>query len=804
MNSVLADYLDVWGFEEDFVLFSDSSLGFGLELEPVDVSCWADERINSLSERLKQFLNSLPDGVDCQFLQEIRAGNQAVIDAHLELSKGSTDKAARLLCESRANGFSKLDAQGKVPFHGLKLFVRRPPTAQILLRPKLLQAGKKFQTIAQVQLEREIAITERLKESIEQILRALGVSTKRLTAGVIYSEMHELWNPGRAISAPEYDPEDVRSSVVFTDVAISERGFAMADSYHRVISLKMLPDQTFSSMAQVLRDLPFDSRLYLSIHAPNQASEIEALQLQRRLAYSMARGKRTGVSDLDSEAKFQDLETLLEQMIAAGEKVFHVSLNIVLRHTSEIELQDQVAQTLRTLREMGGAEGLEESVAAFPIFSEISVPNARSKERTKRMKTSNLCDLLPIYGPWRGFSKPAILLRTRQGSLFSFDPFTSELANSNQLVSGGSGSGKSFLTNILLLQMLKENPKVYFVDIGGSYKKICENLSGQYLPLGVGSGLTFNPFDLTVGETEPSPQKIKFLVGLVELMTKDDDSARLPKLERAEMEEAIAGVYKSHKKPTLSHLRKALLGHADPEIKKYARILMPWCGDTPFGKFVDGETNIELHKSVVAFDLKGMESYPDLQAVCLYIITDFVWREVQRDRHQMKFLVFDECWKLLKNEAGLVFIEEVFRTFRKYYASAIAISQDIDDFAKSKIAGAILPNCAIKWILMQQQSDPVRIKEALDLNDNELSLVKSLQQEKGIYSETFLIAQKDRCVAVIESTPMEYWISTTDPKDLAKIEEKVRLDPNSDAVLNLKELAEKYPRGVAAFERGNT
>ena len=88
-----------------------------------------------------------------------------------------------------------------------------------------------------------------------------------------------------------------------------------------------------------------------------------------------------------------------------------------------------------------------------------------------------------------------------------------ELANNNQLVSGGSGSGKSFMTNLLLLQMLKENPKVYFVDIGDSYKKLCEHLSGQYVPLGVGRALALNPFDLAQGDSAPSPEKIKFLVG---------------------------------------------------------------------------------------------------------------------------------------------------------------------------------------------------------------------------------------------------------------------------------------------------
>ena len=41
-----------------------------------------------------------------------------------------------------------------------------------------------------------------------------------------------------------------------------------------------------------------------------------------------------------------------------------------------------------------------------------------------------------------------------------------------------------------------------------------------------------------------------------------------------------------------------------------------------------------LKKRIVCFDLKGMESQPDLQAVCLFLITDLIWREVQRGPHE--------------------------------------------------------------------------------------------------------------------------------------------------------------------------
>ncbi len=103
---------------------------------------------------------------------------------------------------------------------------------------------------------------------------------------------------------------------------------------------------------------------------------------------------------------------------------------------------------------------------------------------------------------------------------------------------------------------------------------------------------------------------------------------------------------------------------------------------------------------------------------------------------------------------------------------------------------------------MQNQSDFTKMKEALGLNDNELSLIQSLHQEKGEFSEAFLLAGPDRrMVAVIEPTPLELWIATTDPRDLSMIE-KVRVEkPELTQIEALKLLANKFPKGVSASER---
>lgn len=97
---------------------------------------------------------------------------------------------------------------------------------------------------------------------------------------------------------------------------------------------------------------------------------------------------------------------------------------------------------------------------------------------------------------------------------------------------------------------------------------------------------------------------------------------------------------------------------------------------------------------------------------------------------------------------------------------------------------------------MQKGADRKRLEEVLELNPNEMALISSLRQERGRFSEAFLISGEDRAVVAVESTPMEYWLATTDPRDLAAVESAMR--NGADPVKTLAQLASDYPCGIAA------
>lgn len=797
--SSLAEKINVWGFEEGRLIFKDMSLGAILKISPRDISCATDEELNGLHQVAADFLNGLPAGLSLQFVQTIEKSGDLLIENHQGLSVSEKPLVEKILKE-RTHRFKELNDSGKAPAQALYLVLRRPFKKSVSKKKPLLAFLKKDYIEEDFTcdiIEPELRLFNQVVEQVRKGLETLGLVSMELTEESTFSLLFDQWNPQYPLEGVNFNREDIRDDLILNDMVMSLKGFALGRIHHRILSLKIMPEQTFSSMSEKLRDLPFDSRLFLSVEVLDQEKETLALETQRRIAYAMYAGKK-GVSDLESEAKLKDIEALLGGRVSGQEKIFSVALNVALRHENEEELENQVAAVLQLFRELSGAEGMVESLAAGSIFLDLSIPNARAKERSRRMNTSVLADFLPIYGDWPGHESPRVIMRNRRGSLLAFDPFSPKLTNFNQIVSGGSGSGKSFLTNILIAQLMKENPKVFILDIGGSYKKMTENLGGQYVALGADSDISLNPFDLSETTQEAVDQKIKFMTSLVELMTKEDESSGVGKIERSEIEQAIKEILREEKFPRLSMLREKLLSNPEISLQRMGKILGPWVGDSPFGKFVDQKSNLELTSPIVCFDLKGLESLPDLQAVCLFLITDLIWREVQRDRVSQKFVVFDECWKLIESGAGSRFIAEVFRTFRKYRASAIAISQTMDDFAKSKIASAILPNSSVKWILKQTGGNLPSLKETLLLNERETRLVESVTSKKGYFSEAFLIAGDEKQVVVVESTPLEYWLATTDPADLKTFEIARQKSAGLSDVEVLEQLSREYPRGASA------
>ena len=315
-----------------------------------------------------------------------------------------------------------------------------------------------------------------------------------------------------------------------------------------------------------------------------------------------------------------------------------------------------------------------------------------------------------------------------------------------------------------------------------------------------------NPFELPPGTGEPSAQKIKFLLALLENILTDTDGDKLPKLDKSLLEESVLSIYKkcAGKTPRLTDLNEHLLGSRDERLRQFSRMLYPWIGDRPYGRLLDAENGLDLQSDVVVFDLKGLSSYPDLQSVMILIITDFILGRIEsRDgttQGRRKQILMDECWELLKSPASSHFMEYCVRTLRKTGSGITFITQGLEEIVASSIGSAILSNTATKFVLLQR-GDLEPIRKILKLNEQEMALISSLKQAKGKYSEAFLMANEARTVIRACPTPVEYWLATSDASDNTLLDDARNTFPNMDLAQVVHWLGTHYPNGSQGLTR---
>lgn len=778
----LSESLPFWEFESSpfpHAILWDGSLSAGFELLPLDIECFDESRINQLTMGLRAFANSLPEGMTSQFLVKVESDVEEVLVAHTGLVTTENTFLKRL-DQKRAESLLEQVKDGTL-FRPRLLFFLKTEGAE---RPGALSFSntKKFSSEFEKGFEGRLQSLSQALETARATLSSMGFVTGDCSKEDLIEILYEHLNPRRAdsvtpphIAKRETDLDDIspRAQLVFGDLILDQEDFILDSLKTRVITLKTLPEMTFAGMMSGFLALPFKYELLFSFKIPEQGKEIKSLEQKRRMAHSLSNSSSNRVSDLESESRLSQTTDLIREIIETGQRIFQAELVIILRdvasHEGERRLNLHTKEVLSRFKTLSGSEGTQETVGSWKTFKSDLPLAPMSMVRAKRMKTNNLVDFFPLYGAATGDEKPVCLIKTRLGTLYSLNPYSARLNNFNSLVTGSSGSGKSFANNFLMLQQIARGTRVFVIDIGGSYKKMTEVLDGQYFEINLTGLYRINPFVLRDPSQPPSGERLKGLVSIIEQMVVDQGE-KLTRFERVQLEAALTTVFENSRNagtphsPVLSDLAKHCLEDTEESLRRIGKLLFPWVGSTPYGRLLDGHGKIEADRTIVSFDLKGLSQYPDLQSVMILILTNFILEQVESDRTIPKRVLLDEAWELLKSPAASNFMEYAARTFRKTGSGITFITQGVEEIIASGMGPAILNNTAAKLIMLQKGDTKV-LRDALKLNTQELRLIQSLEQRKGVFSEGFLMEGESRQVIRIQPSPMEYWISTSDARD---------------------------------------
>ena len=332
--------------------------------------------------------------------------------------------------------------------------------------------------------------------------------------------------------------------------------------------------------------------------------------------------------------------------------------------------------------------------------------------------------------------------------------------NRNKFILGPSGSGKSFFTNHMVRSYYEQGTHIVLVDVGHSYKGLCDMVKGFYFTYSEDNPIRFNPFYISEGDSLDTEKKESIKTLLLALWKKDDEAFK--RSEYVALSNAIGGYYSSLEKnkdvfPCFNSFYAFLrdeytqvlegdrVKEKDFDIDNFLYVLRPYYEGGEFDYLLNATENLNLlQERFIVFELDNIKDHPILFPVVTIIIMEVFISKMRKMKGIRKMILIEEAWKALMKEGFAEYIKYLFKTVRKFFGEAIVVTQEVEDIISSPVVKqAIINNSDCKILLDQSkyQNKFEQIQELLGLTEKEKALVLSVNKANDPtkkYKEVFI------------------------------------------------------------------
>ncbi|MCW3110561.1 MAG: conjugative transposon TraG-like protein [Segetibacter sp.] len=332
--------------------------------------------------------------------------------------------------------------------------------------------------------------------------------------------------------------------------------------------------------------------------------------------------------------------------------------------------------------------------------------------------------------------------------------------NRNKFILGPSGSGKSFFTNHMVRSYYEQGTHIVLVDVGHSYKGLCDMVHGYYFTYDEKNPIKFNPFYIGEGDSLDTEKKESIKTLLLALWKKDNESFN--RSEYVALSNALQLYYERLDKFSnifpcfntfydflneefVQVLANDKVKEKDFDVNNFLYVLRPYYKGGEFDYLLNATENLELlQERFIVFELDTIKDHPILFPVVTIIIMEVFISKMRKLKGVRKMILIEEAWKAIAKEGMAEYIKYLFKTVRKFFGEAIVVTQEVEDIISSPVVKqAIINNSDCKILLDQSkyQNKFDRIQELLGLTEKEKALVLSVNKANDPtkkYKEVFI------------------------------------------------------------------
>ena len=553
-------------------------------------------------------------------------------------------------------------------------------------------------------------------------------------------------------------------------VVVRPRHLVVGDGVCRSFAVVGYPREVGYGWLAPLFEHP--GRLDVSLHVEPMRNDLAAERLRRQQArlesarrVDAAKGR---LADPGIEVAAEDAAELSSRLARGQAKLFRLGLYLTVHAPDPDALEAECARVRSLVSSLllDAVPATFRSLQGFVTTLPVGIDNL-SMRRT--LDTDALAAAFPFSGVDLADAGGVLYGTTVAGSgIVCWDRFG--LDNHNSVILARSGAGKSYLAKLEALRSLYAGVEVYVVDPEDEYRRLAHAVGGAYLHLGA-PGVRLNPLDLAPG-ADPLTRRALFVHTLVAvLLGEKPDPAATAALDRgvlaAYASVGITADPRTHRRPapTLSDLTGALDADADPAARTLAARLAPFVTGS-YRQLFCGPTTTRPEGHLVVISLRDLPD--ELKAAGTLLTLDAVWRRVADPANKRRRLVVvDEAWLLMRDPEGAKFLFRAAKSARKHWAGLTVVTQDAADLLGSDLGQAVVANAATQILLRQAPQAIEAVGDAFGLSDGERAFLVSARRGEGLLS----VAAHERVGFCAVASPAEHDLVTTDPVDLARLDD---------------------------------
>ena len=546
--------------------------------------------------------------------------------------------------------------------------------------------------------------------------------------------------------------------------------YIVGDSYRCVWAIREYPPSTEEQA--ILSQLADRNGVTLRIYH----RLVESME-QRKIIQNATRRNRlkSGGNDvsesIEAEGNLQDVIELLANLRKNKEPLLHCSVFIELKAKSMgklKELQSDIAMELTrskisvdrlTLRQKEGF------LSAVPTGS-----NQFGAQYERVLPASSVANLYPFNFSGKTDPQGAYIGRDKYGTniLVDFDRRAEDKTNSNALILGNSGQGKSYLLKLVLTNIRESGKRIICLDPESEYETLCDALGGCYIDFMSGE-YTINPLepkawtDSVEDIDANTPEAFKKVTRLSQHIAFLKDFFRsykgftdaqidtieilLPKLyarfgitdstdysvKKASDFPVMQDFYNLCEEEFMTNDKQRKYLYTEETLQEVCLGIHSMCVGSE-SKYFNGHTNI-TDSNFLVFGVKGlMDTNRRLKDCMLFNILSFMSNELLGKGNTAASV--DELYLFLSNMTTIEYLRNCMKRVRKKDSSVILASQNIEDFLIPSIREFTKPLFSIpthQFLFNAGQINPKEYMDALQVEPSEFELIKYPERGTCLY-----------------------------------------------------------------------